>query len=178
MITGVTALAAIALLAVTSPGGAAAGADAHGSPLRAAASDHPIHTSLTRIQFDGRGGVTIRLRTFADDFAAAVTRATGAQAGADHLVPAPAAERYVVERLVLSGAGRRLPLRLVSQRRDGDVTWLELTTSGLLSITGLKMENRLLAEFHADQVNVVQLVDSGGTRTVLFTAGDAAKVIR
>ncbi|MGQ0766839.1 MAG: DUF6702 family protein, partial [Gemmatimonadota bacterium] len=135
------------------------------APRTAIERAHPVHTSLTRIELDGRGKVMVRVRTFSDDFAAAVTRATGTAAGPDYSVPASAAELYVGERVVVATGGRRVALRLLSQKRDGDVTWLELIGSGMASLKGVTVESRLLTEFHADQVNVVQVKDGAGSRT-------------
>jgi hypothetical protein len=89
-----------------------------------------------------------------------------------------AALAYLVRGLTLQVAGRPLALRLVAQHRDGDVTWLELRADEAVpSLRGARILNRLLTEFHADQVNVVKASYEGRSFTTLFSPGEGAKAL-
>lgn len=139
---------------------------------------HPLHTTVTDLRRAPDGIVTLRVRTFSDDFAAAVARAAGIAARGDHQVDDAAALAYVVRGLTLQVAGRALALRLVAQHREGDVTWLELRAEqAVSSLRGARIVNRLLTEFHADQVNVVKASYEGRSFTTLFSQGEGAKAL-
>lgn len=139
---------------------------------------HPLHTTVTDLRRAPDGIVTLRVRTFADDFSAAVARADRTTARVDHRVDDAAALAYVARGLTLQVAGRSLALRLVAQHRDGDVTWLELrATETVPSLRGARIVNRLLTEFHADQVNVVKASYEGRSFTTLFSLGEGAKAL-
>lgn len=139
---------------------------------------HPLHTTVTDLRRAPNGMVTLRVRTFADDFSAAVARAAGTAARVDHQVDDAAALAYVARGLTLQVAGRSLALRLVGQHRDGDVTWLELRGDHAVpSLRGARIVNRMLTEFHADQVNVVKASYEGRSFTTLFSPGEGAKTL-
>lgn len=139
---------------------------------------HPLHTTVTDLRRAPDGIVTLRVRTFADDFSAAVARAARTTARGDHHVDDAAALAYLVRGLTLQVAGRSLALRLVAQHRDGDVTWLELRADEAVpSLRGARILNRLLTEFHADQVNVVKASYEGRSFTTLFSPGEGAKAL-
>jgi hypothetical protein len=166
-------VATLLTLAVAIPAGAERPRGAHRLPTRA--ERHPLHTSLTRIETDDRGNIAVRVRAFSDDFAAAVARATGSVVGPDYTVNAGAAERYIASGFQLRVGGQVVPLRLLSQKRDGDVTWLELRGSCTGSLSGAMLESRLLMEFHEDQVNIVQAHHGGKSHTMLFSRGVPAR---
>jgi len=106
--------------------------------------------------------VIIRVRAFADDFSSAVARATSTRVAEDFRVSDEAAERYVLGALAFRVAGTPLPLRLLRQERDGEVTWLELQTERPIStLRGVQVSQRLLTEWHADQVNVIKAYYAG-----------------
>jgi hypothetical protein len=140
-----------------------------------ASARHPLHTSLTRVGITADGVISVRVRTFSDDFSAAVSRATGSRVEADHVVADRAAERYVGASLRLTIGGTPVALRLISQRRDGDVTWLELRATRKGTLRGALIESRLLMDFHADQVNIVQATYEGRSHTMSFSPGEKAR---
>lgn len=146
------------------------------APLTSAA--HPLHTSLTRISAAADGSVTVTIRAFSDDFSAAVARATKTAATADYRVADEAAAEYLSETIGIIVGGERIELSLTSQRRDGDVTWIELRGECRGSLDNALILNRVLMEFHRDQVNIVRVTGRGVPRTMLFSAGDGAKRLR
>ena len=146
-----------------------------GSPSTVGA--HPLHTSLTRIVFAADGSVTVAVRVFADDFSAAVARSTRAVASADHRVPDVAAADYLSHALVIEARDKPIALQLVSQRRDGDVTWIELRGAWRGDLSNATIRNQLLMDLHRDQVNIVQLSRGRDSRTLLFSAGKENRVI-
>lgn len=136
---------------------------------------HPLHTSMAHIEVTTAGVLSVRVRVFSDDFSAAVARATGAPVGPNFTVSDNAARSYFSSRLVLRVHGRAARLALQRQARDADVTWLEFTVPGVRSLENAELENRILMEFHVDQVNVVRAKTVGRERTVLFSQGSTAQ---
>lgn len=139
------------------------------------AGAHPMHTSLTRIRVEADGRVTVSIRTFADDFSAAVARATKGIRTADYRVRDVHAAEYLSGNVALSVNGRRIPLELTGQRRDGDVTWLDLRGAYNGSLKGARIAHRLLMERYRDQVNIVQITLGDASRTLLFSGADQDK---
>ncbi len=133
------------------------------------AAAHPIHTTLTAIRAE-RGEITLMVRTFADDFSASVATLAGKKPPADWSVQDPDVARYLSTHVrVLDASGKALPLRSCGIRRDRDLYWVCVRVEGATDVRGLRAENSMLTERHADQVNIVQ-VNVGGTRkTLLFT---------
>ena len=142
------------------------------------AAAHPLHTAVAELRLAPDGLLTLKVRTFSDDFSAAVARATHTNVLADHQVSDEAASRYVRAALTLQVAGAPVALRLVAQHRDGDVTWLELRTERpLATLRGARLLNRMLMEYHADQVNVIKAYYDGRSFTTLFSAGEGPKAL-
>lgn len=139
---------------------------------------HPLHTSVAELRLAPDGALTLSLRTFSDDFSAAVARATKTSVLRDHTVSDDAVARYVQAALELHVGGARVPLRLVSQRRDGDVTLLELRAEHpCRSLRGAQFVNRMLMEFHGDQVNLLKATYDGRSFTTLFAQGAPPKTL-
>lgn len=135
------------------------------------ASAHPIHTTYATVTRGARAD-TLWLRAFADDFSAAVAQFNGRPAPADSSVAPADVARYLAARVEITTAtGARVAAAPCGVRRAGHLTWTCLTWS---RTTGLHLVNRLLADVHADQVNVVQVVGGG---TLLFT-GTSARAAR
>jgi hypothetical protein len=141
------------------------------------AGAHPMHTSLTRIRVEADGRLAVSIRTFADDFSAAVANATKGSRTADYRVRDVDAAEYLSRRVILSINGRRIPLELTGQRRDGDVTWLDLRGAYNGSLNGARIANRLLMERYRDQVNIVQVTLGDASRTLLFAGADHDKTL-
>lgn len=147
-----------------------------------AARAHPLHTTLTELSYDARSGaVSISLRLFADDFAAAVTRtSTGGPRGATAMPPDTAMFRYISQRfsLVAAGAaGRPVALRWCGVRRTGEVVFVCLQGTSGAPLSGARLMNRLMTETFDDQVNMVQALHGGRRQMLLFTKRDGPKAL-
>jgi hypothetical protein len=142
-----------------------------------AAEAHPVHSSLTEIARAADGGITLRIRVFADDFATAAARLAGVRPPADHAVSDAIAARYVATVVRVTDDGAAVELTLAGQRREGEVVWLELRGGGKRRGGSLRVLNTILFDLHADQVNVVQSNRRSGRHTLLFTRGDSLKTV-
>lgn len=137
------------------------------------ASAHPIHTTLTALTIS-RGEITLTVRTFADDFSASVATFAGKQPTIDWSVDDVDVARYLAANLrVVDDGGKVLLLRSCGIRREREVYWLCVRVEGATALRGLRAENRLLTERHADQVNIVQINAGSVRKTLLFTKDTA-----
>lgn len=133
---------------------------------------HPMHTSVTEISYDaGSRTAAIRIRVFADDFAAAI--------GPDGGVLADSAmSSYVRASLTLADrSGRSLPIQWLGAESAGDVVLLRLSARAPDGLAQAKVLNALLADRFADQVNIVRALYDGRAATLLFTRGEPAKAL-
>ena len=126
--------------------------------LIAAVLLHPLHTSLAQLTLE-KNSVTVSLRAFADDLAAA-----SSSKPFDY-----AAARLIVRDI----KGQPIRLSPCGSKQVGDLVWLCLRGRG----TAATVESKVLFERYTDQINVVQTVIAGHTRNMLFTSGDEAKRI-
>jgi hypothetical protein len=134
---------------------------------------HPMHTAVAEITHAaGRPTADIGIRVFADDFGTVVTGAPGT-AAADSVM-----SRYVRGKFAIADpAGRSVALRWVGAWREGDVILLRLAVPAAGGLKGARVRSALLCERFDDQINIVRATYEGRSMTLLFTPGDAAKVL-
>ena len=141
------------------------------------ASAHPIHTTLTKVSVADRV-VTFNVRAFADDFSATVARFAGRTPPADSSAPTADVLRYAQKYFtIVDGAGKPVVLESCGVKRANELYWLCFKATFPNGSKGARLRNQMLTEFHADQVNIVQLEPPAARRTMLFTKGSAAAVI-
>lgn len=130
---------------------------------------HAIHSTMSVVTREA-GGLTIRVRAFADDFSGAVARFVGRRAPADSSAPEADVLRYVQAQFSVTDA-RGVPLALVACgiKRERELFWLCFKAATPRGGAGEMLCNRMLTEWHADQVNVVQLEGPRARKTMLFT---------
>jgi hypothetical protein len=131
---------------------------------------HPMHTAVTEMVHMAGASVTdIRIRVFADDFGTVVAGATATDS---------AMSRYVRGRFAVADpSGRPVALRWGGARRDGDVVLLALKAPSPGGLKGTRVFSGLLSDRFDDQINIVRATYDGRTTTLLFTPGDASKVL-
>lgn len=134
---------------------------------------HAIHTTLTVLTATPTG-FTLTIRAFADDFSASVAHFAGKRAPADSSASEMDVLRYVRAQFAARDArGRVITLESCGMRRAAELYWLCYKATVPTGVAGTVIRNQMLTEFHADQVNIVQVDDRGARRTVLFTKASA-----
>ena len=143
------------------------------------AGAHAIHTTLTVVVPDvGERGMTINIRAFADDLSASVARFANRSAPGDSSIRADDATRYVRARVrVLDDTRREATLAPCGMRREREVYWLCFHVVLPAGLHGVRINNQMLAELHADQVNIVQLENGRTRKSYLFTAASQAAAL-
>jgi hypothetical protein len=140
---------------------------------------HPIHTTLTVLTPDAAGrALTLSIRTFADDFSASVARFERRPVPRDSSVAAEGVARYVRARVHVSDAsGASATLVSCGVKRTRELYWLCFTAALPRGVRGARINNQMLTELHADQVNIVQLESAGSRKSYLFTRESQAGVL-
>jgi hypothetical protein len=148
--------------------------------VSAALAAHPIHTTLTELEYRGEDHtVRLSLRAFADDFGTAASRHAGIAVGPEHRVPDGVAVAYANATVTLTDrGGRRLPLSGCGVRRGGDLLWLCLAGTIGGGLAGAQVHVRTLFDLHHDQVNLVQVTNGSRRQSLLFTRKDPPKALR
>ena len=128
------------------------------------ADAHPLHTTLTTLVLDGRGGVSVSMRGFADDMeAAAGSRAANSIPQRDAALAA-----YVRSRFALRDQrGTALALAPCGVRREELLVFVCLRTTA--ASVPVLVEQGVLAERFSDQVNIVRVERGSARTTLLFT---------
>ncbi len=121
---------------------------------------HPMHTSSAELVERG-DSVTVTIRAFADDI--------GTVAG----LPDYTREHF----RLLDRAGTAVPLAWDGSERQDDVVVLRLRGRLGGGLAGGRVENRILTDRFADQVNVVRAMYGRRTTTLIFTRGDGPKAL-
>ncbi|HKP29822.1 MAG TPA: DUF6702 family protein [Gemmatimonadales bacterium] len=121
---------------------------------------HPLHASTALVEIAAGSG-SITLRAFADELPW-----TGDSVGV---------ASYLETRFLVVSGGRRIAVRFISARDEGDAVVFVLRLDESPPCDNLRIWNGILAERYPDQVNLVQFRCGGRSRQLVFSAGDGAK---
>jgi uncharacterized protein DUF6702 len=126
--------------------------------LLAPASRHPMHTSSAELVHEA-DSVRVVIRVFADDIAAV-----------------GAVRPYLGERFVIvDRSGQTVRLEWAGAEVVGDVLTIRMRGRVAGGLSGARVNDRVLTDRFADQVNVVRAAYDGRAATLIFTRGDGPK---
>jgi hypothetical protein len=121
-------------------------------------STHPMHTSSAELVHEA-DSVRVTIRVFADDIAAV-----------------GAVRPYLGERFgIVDRSGNAVRLQWVGSELAGDVLTIRMRGRIAGGLSGAKVNNRVLIDRFADQVNVVRAAYDGRAVTLIFSRGDGPK---
>jgi len=143
------------------------------------ADAHAIHTTLTVLTPEsGERGLMLNIRAFADDFSVSVARFAGRPVPRDSSAAPDDVTRYVRARVhALDASGNQAALASCGVRRERELYWLCFRIALPSGWRGARINNQMLTELHADQVNIVQLENGRSRRSYLFTRTSEAAVV-
>ena len=126
--------------------------------LLAPASRHPMHTSSAELVHEA-DSVRVVIRVFADDIAAV-----------------GAVRPYLGERFgIVDRSGQTVRLEWAGSEVVGDVLTIRMRGRVAGGLSGARVNDRVLTDRFADQVNVVRAAYAGRAATLIFTRGDGPK---
>lgn len=128
--------------------------------LLAPGSTHPMHTSSAELVHEA-DSVRVTIRVFADDIAAV-----------------GAVRPYLGDRFgIVDRSGNAVRLEWVGSEVAGDVLTIRMRGRITGGLSGAKVNNRVLSDRFADQVNIVRAAYDRRAVTLIFSRGDGPKAL-
>lgn len=134
---------------------------------------HKYHTSVTRLEYNAEDhSVEITIQTFTDDIEAILTKRAGKPVRLDaNKDSGRLVLDYLRDAFELRMDGAKLELQWVGLEMKGGTTWLYVLTKLPGSLSKASLRNALLFDLFEDQVNIVNVLDSGKKRSLVFRRG-------
>jgi hypothetical protein len=136
-----------------------------GSPL------HPFHSSVGDCVFNAKDNIwELSIRLFQDDLAVGLSQFSGAPFSFQKNNQVDAVlEKYVRTYFGIQvNQKRTTPYRFLGWEAVDDVIWVYLEIPSAQDLSGVYIENRLLADSFPDQSNLLQVVRNSDKRSYLF----------
>jgi len=149
--------------------------------LTAGRPAHPVHTSVTQMQYNATDKTfEVSLRVFTDDLEEALTKENNNQRVRlnDKDANNPLVERYIRKHFGLANASRqRKPFRYLGKEQEMDATWIYVEVPYNEPVEGSILQQSLLTELFDDQVNLVNVSYLSQKKTVLFRKTNTQQVL-
>jgi hypothetical protein len=151
------------------------------SPFLSFGSFHPIHVSVTEIEYDGtEKELEIIIRIFLDDFERAI-RTQRNQPELDILNPGKGLtteqlmSEYLKEHFIVNIHGQVQPFRYLGQEDEGLAVICYISVSNVSEWTGLTVTNNALQEIYDDQSNLVHVMSGGNVKSARLVKDNASR---
>ncbi len=136
---------------------------------------HPVHVSLTGIEYDGDSRIySVSVRVYSDDLAADMN--LGLSTGES--IPGDADQRYfqyLSDRIMIIENGRTLKMKLLHSESDGLEHRFRLETYGGKRVTKVRVVNRIMTRLYDDQANMLLFSFGKMDEGYRFTAADTIR---
>lgn len=141
---------------------------------------HRFHVGLTDISFNERTGSTEIVHTYmAHDVEALLTNLYQREFDLGQPEDQQVLRQYVERQFWLrDAAGNKLPLRWIGMTIDTDSVVIYQEAERTPLSRAALLHDEVMIDFLPDQVNTVNLRDSGGTRTFTFDGKHAEHAVR
>lgn len=136
---------------------------------------HPVHVSLTGIEYDGNSRIyTVSVRVYSDDLETDMNLglSTGERIDGD------ADQRYfqyLSDRIMIIENGRTLEMKLLSAGGDGLEHRFTLEAYGGKRVTNVRVVNRIMTRLYDDQANMLLFSFGQTEEGYRFTAADTLR---
>ncbi|MRR20212.1 hypothetical protein EG827_08455 [bacterium] len=139
---------------------------------------HPVHVSLTGIEYDGMNRVySVFVKVYSDDLEADMN--LGMSSGG--VIEGSVTEkyrRYITDRVMIMEDGRLLEMTLIDTESDGLEHRFSLKADGGRRVRNVTVVNRIMTRLHDDQANMLLFSFNGLEDGYRFTASDTLKIYR
>lgn len=139
---------------------------------------HPVHVSLTGIEYDTMNRVwSVFVKVYSDDLQADID--LGLSAGGE--IAGEETERYfqyIADRLMIMEDGRSLEMALLKTDADGLEHRFSLQAKGGSKVSNVTVVNRIMSRLHEDQANMLLFSFEGIEDGYRFTATDTMKTYK
>lgn len=139
---------------------------------------HPVHVSLTGIEYDTMNRVwSVFVKVYSDDLQADID--LGLSAGGE--IAGEETERYfqyIADRLMIMEDGRRLEMALLKTDADGLEHRFSLQAQGGRRVSNVTVVNRIMSRLYEDQANMLLFSFEEIEDGYRFTATDTMKIYK
>ena len=137
---------------------------------------HPVHVSLTGIEYDGGNRIySVFVKVWSDDLASDMNlgNAGGVELTGDE------EQRhfdYLADRISILEDGKKLEMKLLGSEVDGLEHRFRLEAKGRKGTRSVTVVNRIMTRLYSDQANMVLFSYDGVEDGYRFTSSDTLKV--
>jgi hypothetical protein len=136
---------------------------------------HPVHVSLTGIEYDSMNQVySVFVKVYSDDLKADINLGQPASAN----MTGDEEEmyyKYLTDRLLILEDGKQLEMTLLKSETDGIEHRFNLETSGSRAVKNVTVINRIMTRLYEDQANMLLFSFNGIEDGYKFTTADTLK---
>lgn len=136
---------------------------------------HPVHVSLTGIEFDGVNRVwSVFVKVWSDDLEADMN--IGLSNGAEITgTPEERYESYLSDRVIIMEDGKPVKMDLISSGVDGLEHRFTLKAEGRKGVRSVAVMNRIMTRLYEDQANMLLFSYNGLEEGFRYTGTDTIK---
>lgn len=138
---------------------------------------HPIHVSITEIEFDEKEkSLEVMMRIFADDLEITMKNRYS-NPTLDILNPAGKSldemmRDYLAEKFVVSVDGKKVALNYLGHEREGEAFVFYIEIPKIKKLRTISITNGTLTETYEDQSNLVHVTNAGTVKSLRLTRGN------
>jgi len=136
---------------------------------------HPVHVSLTGIEYDGTSRIySVSVRVYSDDLGADMN--LGLSTG--ERIQGDADKRYfqyLSDRIMIIENGRTLEMKLLHSESDGLEHRFELEAYGGKRVSEVRVVNRIMTRLYDDQANMLLFSFGKTEEGYRFTVADTIR---
>lgn len=136
---------------------------------------HPVHVSLTGIEYDSNSRVySVSVRVYSDDLEADMNLglSTGEKIQGDE---DQRYFQYLSDRIMIIENGRTLEMKLLSAESDGPEHRFRLEAYGVKRVTNVRVVNRIMTRLYDDQANMLLFSFGQTEEGYRFTVADTLR---
>lgn len=136
---------------------------------------HPVHVSLTGIEYDSEKKIySVFIQMYSDDLEADIS--LGSSGGS--MIGDKENEKYseyLSDRILILEDEEKLEMKLIKTESDGMEHRFSLIANGRRSVKNVTVVNRIMTRLYDDQANMLLFSFNGIEEGYRFTAGDTIK---
>ena len=136
---------------------------------------HPVHVSLTGIEYDKMNQVySVFVKVWSDDLDADINLWNG-ESGRKTGDEKEIYNKYLTDRIMIIEDGKQLTMTLLNSETDGIEHRFNLEASGSRKVKNVTVINRIMTRLYEDQANMLLFSFNGIEEGYRFTSADTLR---
>lgn len=147
------------------------------------AGPHPIHISVTEIEFDEREReLEITSRIFTDDLETAIRKDRNMPdldllSSPNGFTTAQLVKEYVLKHIAVSLDGKRQPLNYLGLEDDGEALICYIQVKNVKKVKSIAVTNTVLLDVFDDQSNIVHVTVTDRVKSMRLTGRNSSQTL-